>query len=63
MRGYAMSRLHEPRTALSNGLAGSGLPFAPSGRVFREWVELDNPDEASWADLLEEAQAFAASKV
>lgn len=35
-----------------------GLPFAPNGRVFREWVAIPEPDEATWRDLLLEAKTF-----
>jgi len=38
---------------------GAGVPFAPAGRVFREWVAL--PDPASWPAMLDEARAFAAA--
>jgi hypothetical protein len=36
----------------------AGLPFAPNGRVFREWVACPVPDEAQWSALLREAKAF-----
>jgi len=32
---------------------GVGQPFAPAGRVFREWVAVAN--QAEWPDLLAEA--------
>ena len=35
---------------------GIGLPFAPNGRVFKEWVLL--PDVTSWQGLLGEAMEF-----
>lgn len=38
--------------------SGAGLPFAPNGRVFREWVTCPVPDEEEWIALLEEAKAF-----
>ena len=38
--------------------AGTARPSAPKCRVFREWVELENPDEGVWAALLEEARSF-----
>jgi hypothetical protein len=31
---------------------GAGSPFAPAGRIFREWVEINEYDEASWIQLL-----------
>jgi len=33
-------------------------PFAPSGRVFREWVAFAVPDDEQWTALLDEAKAF-----
>ena len=36
-----------------------GLPFAPNGRVFREWVAVPVADEDQWRTLLAEAKAFA----
>lgn len=41
--------------------AGTGRPFAPAGRVFREWIELEKPDETVWAAMIEEARTFVAS--
>jgi hypothetical protein len=38
---------------------GVGEPFAPAGKVFREWVELLSVDEATWATLLAESISFA----
>lgn len=37
---------------------GRGEPFAPAGRVFKEWVLVCERDEARWLALLEEARAF-----
>jgi hypothetical protein len=34
---------------------GTGEPFAPNGRVFREWVTIPDPDPAVWERLLAEA--------
>jgi YjbR len=39
---------------------GVGLPFAPNGKVFREWVAIPIPDDQQWSELLDEAKAFAA---
>jgi hypothetical protein len=39
---------------------GHGQPFAPAGRVFREWVAVADPDERRWRSLLDEAKAHAA---
>jgi hypothetical protein len=38
---------------------GSGDPFAPNGRVFKEWVSIPRPDRATWEALLAEALDFA----
>ena len=38
---------------------GHGEPFAPAGRVFREWVALPRPDRRRWRALLAEAQTHA----
>lgn len=37
---------------------GTGIPFAPAGRVFREWVASPRADAEAWAALLEEAHRF-----
>lgn len=37
---------------------GGGEPFAPSGRVFREWLAVGVGDAARWEDLVGEAYAF-----
>ena len=37
---------------------GTGLPFVPAGRRFREWVHVPGRDAALWAALIEEARAF-----
>lgn len=42
--------------------AGLGTPFAPAGRRFREWVVIDDRDEARWADLIDEARMFVAGQ-
>jgi hypothetical protein len=39
--------------------AGVGDPFAPNGRVFREWVSLPTPDRETWRRILVEALDFA----
>ena len=38
---------------------GVGQPFAPAGRVFKEWVLVSERDERAWDDLLDEALRFA----
>lgn len=39
--------------------AGVGQPFAPAGRVFKEWVSVPKPDRRRWASLLREGAAVA----
>lgn len=39
---------------------GTGAPFAPAGRAFREWVHLDLDTVEDWPAYLEEAYAFVA---
>ncbi len=38
--------------------AGTGVSFAPAGKVFTEWVELPDVDEATWDALLDESIDF-----
>lgn len=38
---------------------GVGEPFAPAGRVFREWVAVPQPDRERWQRLLTEARDHA----
>jgi hypothetical protein len=37
-----------------------GLPFAPAGKVFHEWVAIPKPDRRRWTKLLLESVAFVA---
>jgi hypothetical protein len=37
---------------------GVGRPFAPAGKVFREWVAVPEPDAEFWRALLREGAAF-----
>jgi hypothetical protein len=37
---------------------GSGRPFAPNGRVFKEWVACPAAARELWTDLLREAQRY-----
>ncbi len=39
--------------------AGEGRPFAPAGRVFKEWVSIPVPDRRRWGSLLREGVAHA----
>jgi hypothetical protein len=38
--------------------AGAGLPFAPAGKVFREWVAIPGRDAEQWYGLIAESIAF-----
>lgn len=37
---------------------GVGRPFAPAGKVFREWVSVPTPDSGLWLALLREGIAY-----
>jgi hypothetical protein len=37
---------------------GSGEPFAPAGKVFREWVSVPERDERTWRGLIDDALEF-----
>jgi hypothetical protein len=39
---------------------GKGQPFAPAGRVFREWLSVPKPDRRRWRALLREGVAHVA---
>jgi hypothetical protein len=39
---------------------GVGQPFAPAGKVFREWVAVPKRDRRRWRSLLREGVAFVA---
>lgn len=38
---------------------GEGDPFAPAGKVFREWVSIPNVERELWQTLLAESVDFA----
>ncbi|MDW3219491.1 MAG: hypothetical protein R8F63_12845 [Acidimicrobiales bacterium] len=38
--------------------AGDGASFAPAGKVFREWVLVEEHDETRWTELLRRSVAF-----
>ncbi len=49
-----------PRERVAELIAeGTGEPFAPNGRVFREWATIPDPDPPLWEQLLAEARDFA----
>ncbi|HIF05758.1 MAG TPA: hypothetical protein EYQ64_02065 [Gemmatimonadetes bacterium] len=37
---------------------GQGEPFAPAGRVFKEWALVEQRDTKKWQDLMDEAIQF-----
>ena len=37
---------------------GTGQPFAPAGRTFREWVLIAERDAGMWEEMINEAQKF-----
>lgn len=37
---------------------GSGTAFSPAGRRFREWVQIQDRNRETWAELLEQARLF-----
>src|SRR5690348_18167667 len=39
-------------------VASIGRPFAPAGRVFKEWLSVPDPDRRRWRELLREGVAF-----
>jgi hypothetical protein len=50
-----------PRDRVAQFVAdGVGEPFAPAGRVFREWVAIAQPDRGRWQHLLTEVHNHAA---
>ncbi|MCP5031664.1 MAG: hypothetical protein GY939_07645 [Actinomycetia bacterium] len=40
---------------------GSGQPFSPAGKVFREWVLIEAFDEEEWQKLVRESVTFVSS--
>ena len=42
---------------------GKGQPFAPAGKVFREWLSVPEPDKRRWRALLDEGVSFVARRV
>ena len=37
---------------------GEASPFAPNGRVFKEWALINDIDEAKWQEYIDEAMVF-----
>jgi uncharacterized protein (TIGR02453 family) len=56
--GALLVKLSRPRVA-ELVEDGSGAPFAPAGRTFREWLAVPVPDPSGWRMLLTEALTFA----
>jgi hypothetical protein len=51
-----------PRDRVTELIAdGTGKPFAPAGRTFREWVLIEDRDETRWAELMDEARTFVSA--
>lgn len=42
---------------------GKGQPFAPAGKVFREWLSVPDIDRGQWRELLREGLAYVAECV
>ena len=42
---------------------GDGDPFAPAGKVFREWVSISTIDRRLWRTVLAEAVDFARNEL
>ena len=41
--------------------AGEGAPFAPAGKVFREWVLVEDFDEDRWRELIRASVTFVSN--
>ena len=41
---------------------GTGDPFAPAGRVFKEWVLVRERNEPQWQSLMKEAKEYVAGR-
>ena len=53
-----------PRTRVAEMIEqGKGQPFAPAGKVFREWLSVPEPDKRRWRALLAEGVSFVARRV
>lgn len=48
-----------PRTRVQELIEqGRGAPFAPAGKVFKEWVLVEKRDGRRWRALMHEAEGF-----
>ena len=41
---------------------GTGQPFVPAKRVFKEWLSVPTPDRGHWRALLNEGVSFVAKR-
>ena len=58
--GNLVVKLPKPRVA-SLIDDKQGLAFAPAGKVFREWVAIEDFDAKRWSSLIEESIAFVSA--
>lgn len=42
---------------------GRGQPFAPAGKIFKEWLAVPKVDRRRWRSLLEEGIAFVGRRL
>jgi hypothetical protein len=42
--------------------AGTGRPFGPAGKIFREWVAIPEVDRQRWTDVLREGIGLAGAR-
>jgi hypothetical protein len=48
-----------PRERVTELIEGDvGRPFAPAGKVFKEWLSVPSPNRTLWRKLLRESLAF-----
>jgi len=59
--GNLVAKLPGPRV---RGLvvAGRAVPFAPNGRIFKEWAAFPDRDRKRWATVLDEARRFVSGE-
>jgi hypothetical protein len=56
--GYLIVKLPEDRVQEMVG-SGRAIPFAPNGRIFREWAAFPRLNRELWTTMLDEALEFA----